>query len=349
MYHMKIPNIRVAILALLLSLQSLLFGQETLPSPTPSNSSGSAADTAPAPKRKKQQLQQAQSLAAPAEAESIYEPQVSKARSAFARAGRTVRAINNVPPVIVRFSDRQNSQEALEADLNGLTDLIRAALQEVGDEELLSAADDVKVRVPNNSSVRALYTEGFGAVVFVKVEFPVLGPNVAEQKPQTVEKPKLNQTQDKEVLLGQGGNFVLSPVAKPYDAGQVGSLKSNIVAKLKEASRFDSISTNEFLSVVIYGPPAAGAGENPSEMRGTVLTLRARKSDVDAIAKGQIDYARFNEKITSTAYRGSGYGVVSINSWVGGSTLQAQPGQIIQRRIPLESTTPPRAAVPANQ
>lgn len=49
--------------------------------------------------------------------------------------------------------------------------------------------------------------------------------------------------------------------------------------------------------------------------QGSVLTLRVRRSDVDAFAKGKLDFEAFQKKAEQNSYLGSGYGVTSINSW----------------------------------
>jgi len=50
--------------------------------------------------------------------------------------------------------------------------------------------------------------------------------------------------------------------------------------------------------------------------RGTVLTLRVKKSDVDAFAKNEIDFDAFKRRVTLNSYYGNGYGVTSLNSWI---------------------------------
>jgi hypothetical protein len=49
--------------------------------------------------------------------------------------------------------------------------------------------------------------------------------------------------------------------------------------------------------------------------QGTVLTLRAKKSDVDAFASGKMDFDGFQKKTEQNSYSGNGYGITSINSW----------------------------------
>jgi hypothetical protein len=59
-----------------------------------------------------------------------------------------------------------------------------------------------------------------------------------------------------------------------------------------------------------------------SARRGTVLALRVKKSDVDAFAKGNLSYEEFQQRVAMNAYKGSGHGITSLNSWIdGGRTI----------------------------
>src|SRR5260221_5613149 len=49
--------------------------------------------------------------------------------------------------------------------------------------------------------------------------------------------------------------------------------------------------------------------------QGTVLAMRGRKSDVDAFARGKMDFESFEKKVEQHSYPGNGYGGSSINSW----------------------------------
>jgi hypothetical protein len=53
-----------------------------------------------------------------------------------------------------------------------------------------------------------------------------------------------------------------------------------------------------------------------ASLQGTVLTLRAKKSDIDAAAKGSLDDEAFAKKVAINTYTGNGYGLTSVNSWV---------------------------------
>jgi hypothetical protein len=61
---------------------------------------------------------------------------------------------------------------------------------------------------------------------------------------------------------------------------------------------------------VVRGPGKAGP-------QGTVLTVRAKKSDVDAFARGEMNLETFQKSAVFNAYLGNGYGILSLNSWAG--------------------------------
>jgi hypothetical protein len=65
-----------------------------------------------------------------------------------------------------------------------------------------------------------------------------------------------------------------------------------------------------------YAPGAPAAPpQNQAFHLGTVLTIRVKKADADAYAKGKIDFDAFSKKAQTKAYFGNGYGVLSVNSW----------------------------------
>lgn len=49
---------------------------------------------------------------------------------------------------------------------------------------------------------------------------------------------------------------------------------------------------------------------------GTVLTIRVKKADADAFAKGDLKFEEFQKKASVRAYAGYGHGLTSLNSWI---------------------------------
>jgi hypothetical protein len=55
------------------------------------------------------------------------------------------------------------------------------------------------------------------------------------------------------------------------------------------------------------------AGGMPA--RGSILTIRVKKSDVDAFAKGKLDLDQFRKKASMTIYPGGGDGGTTLQRW----------------------------------
>jgi hypothetical protein len=110
---------------------------------------------------------------------------------------------------------------------------------------------------------------------------------------------------------------------QPYDAAQVGKAKDAVIEALKNATHIRGLKADEFVTVVLQGTgdvlktvrKTRGSGRVLEEMQmyankgpvrnASVMTLRAKKSDVDAFAKGKTDLETFKKKVTTAAYQRS--------------------------------------------
>jgi hypothetical protein len=227
----------------------------------------------------------------------------------------------DIAPVVVQFSADNDNLDSLHEDLSIMGLMIRKAM-ETGPDDGALKKPEISFRLTSSSSVRTMYLEGFGAVVFVKVGFPLLGsaasptpaPEAADSEWDRA-KQDLFAENRKALRLDSGGG-------RPYDAGQVEKVKNQILGALKEATNLRSIKPADFVAVTIFGPPAATSGQVGAELRGTVLTIKVKKSDIDALAANKLDADKFKEKAAITAYPGTGYGLTSINSWAKGGGNQ---------------------------
>src|SRR5262245_53373133 len=80
----------------------------------------------------------------------------------------------------------------------------------------------------------------------------------------------------------------------------------------KTPARRDTKSSSDAPAIAT---PYAGNYSSRPAGQGTVLTLRVKKSDVDAFANGKLEFKAFEKKATFNTYLGSGYDVTSVNSW----------------------------------
>jgi hypothetical protein len=269
---------------------------------------------------------------------------------------------NPIPPIVVRFSAAEPEEvAALEEDLSVMGRIMdRSLVQSFGKQ---SAEGKKGIRLlPSSSgrSVRAMYTEGFGALFTLKVNFPLMPPTPANER-RTDHDVNSDWEQARQEVYGRFEDDSDSEGNLPkveFDPARVQALKRAVMLSLRNASNIRGLQPGEFLTVTAFGTPtpvqlhterwvngpggetalttkesfAAGirpqyAGVSkysPDSNRGTVLTLRVKKSDVDAYAKAGGQLADFEKKVVSNSYRGYGHGITSLNSWVKQGPAQAR-------------------------
>lgn len=269
---------------------------------------------------------------------------------------RSATSADSIPPLVIQFSStNQTLVQEWEEDLTVMTRLLEESLQRAADEDLsdFKTAMGIQLTMTTARSVRPLYLEGFGALFMVKVNFPVVPPTKLDEEKS--EKTESEWEKARQELFGRrqaswlGGNV---EAGVDYDAEQVDTLKKELIESLKNASNFRHLQPQEYVSITVYGSansgakttktskkkkgPDATAAENLAKTKeeidrilrdqlntrlksaraGTVLTMRVKKADVDAFARGDINYDAFEKKVELNTYLGSGYGVTSLNSWI---------------------------------
>ncbi len=132
---------------------------------------------------------------------------------------------DDIPPLVIQFSDKSDGHDSLAEDLTILTVRVRKAMERSAEEDGITRSTARIGRGTGGSSVRSMYVDGFGPVVFVKVNFPLLAPKEGEQKdPGPAADSGWNKA--KQELLAEKHVATVEPVAsQPYDAAQVETLK----------------------------------------------------------------------------------------------------------------------------
>ena len=236
--------------------------------------------------------------------------------------------------------DAKNLTE-VEEDLNVMAHILDKAA--TGDSKA-SRAMGITVfgRTPGfGGSSPNLYIEGYGAVFFVNVNYPLLpapdkeaDTEVKEKKPSEWDEAKREMTgpaaggADTFFSFSEGFDrqFVWEGgSAAAYDAAKVEDLKGDIIAALKNASHIRKLKPDEVVTVVVTGASAGGGGrtikgsgnkpglpkEEPLviEMKAGErapapgkLVLRTRKSDAEAFQSGKLNLDEFKKKVTVVTY-----------------------------------------------
>lgn len=164
---------------------------------------------------------------------------------------------------------------------------------------------------------RPLYIGGYGVTFFIQVDFPLLPPTQAPEKPtESQEDPVWTQT--KRSLLEPRPSATGLPgeaVEQPYNQARVDSFRRSLTATLKHAANIRDLESAQSVTFVVQGqgsPASVPQRSQPGVVIPTVrnapsfdrsaMTLRTTKADVDAYAKGQLTREQFEQRVQVTAY-----------------------------------------------
>jgi len=233
--------------------------------------------------------------------------------------------------LVIRSSDFDSkAQSGLEEDLTVMSHILDKALEEkLSNQPRARKAMGIDVVFSSSSSpIRSLYLEGYGAVFFLNVSFPFLAPPKAEPKKEQAETSSTWEEARQE-LYGQRGEPKLSAApGEEYDQEKVDKLKDSILESLNNGSNIRDLKADDSITVCVFGvagrsgkvqstarrTPAptplanyayAFGDSKGGRTRGTVLTVRVRKSDAEAFAKGKLDLDEFRKKAKISAYSGN--------------------------------------------
>ncbi len=255
--------------------------------------------------------------------------------------------------LVIRTSDADAKEQAnLEEDLAVMSRILDKTVAKKLDDERGSRFMGINVLfAPGSGSIRNLYLEGYGALFLLNVNFPLLPP---PEKPEaTKEKSETDSTWEdaKQELYGQsdawaqvGKAFKFSMAAGPqqeYDKDKVDDLKESLLEALKNATNIRNLKADESITVCAFGGVSAAPGKSRTWVkrapnapdaerdevfvtehddgppaRGTIMTIRVKKSDADAFAKGKLSLEDFRKKASITTYAGD------TGSWGGGSVFE---------------------------
>jgi len=253
--------------------------------------------------------------------------------------------------LVIRTSDADaKAQGNLEEDLAVMSRIFDKTLAQKLDEDRENRFMGINVLFgPGSSPIRSIYLDGYGALFLLNVNFPLLPPS--EKAQETKEKSETDSTWEeaKREIYGQhdawgqvGKAFKFSKAGGPeqeYDEKKVEDLKEGLLEALKNATNIRNLKPDETLTVCVFGGASAVPGkakasakskrvtrderyelvlenrEDGTSTRGTIMTIRVKKSDADAFAKGKLKLDDFRKKASITTYAGATTG------WTGGSFM----------------------------
>jgi hypothetical protein len=251
---------------------------------------------------------------------------------------------DSIPPVMIRFSEPDaKASVGLEEDLYVMARVISRTLERAEGNKVKYKMDIPMLLTGSGRSVRPMYIEGLGPLFMIKVSFPLLPPSKVEDKKAAKKRGAATEWDEAHNdVFPNVEAWVDDPDRDSnYNEEQVELLKRELVGALKSATNMRGLRPDEFVNIAVFGYappvriksfsfranedagialPAAGVvldkGGVANAAKGSVLTMRAKKSDIDSFASGTLDADAFKAKVTMATYLGSGVGSTSINSWI---------------------------------
>ena len=200
---------------------------------------------------------------------------------------------------------------------------------------------------PGSSPARSLYLDGYGALFLLNVGLPLL-PTPAPKAQQEKASPDSAWEQARREVYGSGGaeRGGDSPV-EPYSEDKVTRLRDSLLEALKNASNIRGLPPDDAITLCIFGGGASGksSGGRPvvvrsgssdpssfwapaptagsaSKTKVGIMTIRVKKSDADAFAKGKLSAEDFRKRARIAVYAGgggkTGSGAGSVATWGAG-------------------------------
>jgi hypothetical protein len=179
----------------------------------------------------------------------------------------------------------------------------------------------------DSRTTQAIYLDDYGALFLMKVNFPLSPtPEAQEEKETEVEDTDPVWTETiKEIYAPEevGRRRTYGQPEEKYDAEKVAELKETLIKTLKHAANIQALKPDQsVILTVISGRSQSGTrnvtrsylyGRSTGSTRGrtiqtvpteaetgsflpTVLTICAKKSDIDAFAKGEIGFDEFRQR-----------------------------------------------------
>lgn len=181
--------------------------------------------------------------------------------------------------LVIRSAEADSKAQAnLQEDLAVMSRVLDKALAQKADEGGSRRVMGVNVLfAPGQNPLRSLYLDGYGALFFLNVNFPLLPPPAKAEPPK--EESKTNSAWDEarreiygqpsetQIITGTAGNPPQS-----YDEGRVVNLKDTLLEALKAATNIRELKPDDSVTVCLFG---AGTTTTTARVRLTAATAQS--------------------------------------------------------------------------
>jgi hypothetical protein len=229
---------------------------------------------------------------------------------------------NSGTTLVIRSSNVDPKEQAnLEEDLAVMSHIFDKAIAgKPGDGPHPRTAMGIDVFFTSSPSpLHSLYLDGYGALFMLNVDFPLLASPTKPDAPKEKSQADSTWQEAQRELYGQpAGADPSRSIAEEYSEDKVNDLKNALLEALKDATNIRNLKSDDSITVCVFGgangAPARMKVQGPfggysnsaggSPMRRTIMTIRAKKSDVDAFAKGKLNLDEFRKKAGIAIYSG---------------------------------------------
>ncbi len=224
------------------------------------------------------------------------------------------------PVLLVGFAKLDHeSRQHVQEDMQIMSRILnKAATKEVQNQQ--ERRMGITVTTLNGNRSENLFIEDYGPIFIMNVPMPLSGARQADSKKE--EKGDSEWEEAKRELY-QNKPFTVAEPMK-YDPKSVEALKTAILESLKNAANIRQFKSDQTLTIVVTGGDSTravfakrivkkndyqpGKEEVHNEVfeqkaggpQQTTLTIRVKKSDIDAFARGKMDVGEFAKKAIIT-------------------------------------------------
>lgn len=210
-------------------------------------------------------------------------------------------------------------------------------------------------------SMGAMYIQGYGALFMINVDFPLSPPPETEEKKETEEEnaDQVWEHMKQEIFSPQEATRrVPDRPEEKYDPEKVENLKATLIKALVHAANIRGLKPDESVILTVTGSGVSSNADKVVAISGTnqvvihykdknvtkllnspsfsdlgissptVLTIRVKKSYIDALAQNKIDFDEFEQKVQLISYPSLGQNIsgrLSPSFWPAGATGYTLP------------------------
>lgn len=247
-------------------------------------------------------------------------------------------------PMIIRSAPMDPKDQAnLEEDLAVMAHILGKTVDEAPGNRFPTAMGIDVFGEQGPAGMRSLYLEGYGALFTMNVGFPLVAAPASPEQKKEESAADSTWEEARQELYGQPpGAMVAGSLGEEFSPEKVARITDALVESLKNATNIRGLKADDSVTICLLGgaplpvarpkhktagtaqPGALLAGPGGPQ-NGTVMTIRARKADADALAKGTLTVDEFRKQARIEKYEGgvaagsaSGFGVGGVGGMGGG-------------------------------